>query len=67
MTENPRTDLSNRIEVIVENAKVYLMGLVTQEEAKRTVNSVQEVSGIKAIIKVFEYISNAKYGSSPHW
>ncbi|NRB39822.1 MAG: BON domain-containing protein [Pseudomonadales bacterium] len=49
---------SSRIEVIVENGKVYLMGLVTQEEASRTVESVKEVSGIKAIIKVFEYISN---------
>lgn len=49
---------SDRIEVVVENSKVYLMGLVTQEEAQRTVNSVKEVSGIKAIIKVFEYINN---------
>lgn len=49
---------SDRIEVIVENGTVYLMGLVTQEEAKRTVNSIKEVSGIKAIVKVFEYISN---------
>ncbi len=49
---------SDRIEVTVTNQKVYLMGLVTQEEAKRTVQSVKEVSGINAIIKVFEYISN---------
>lgn len=50
---------SGRIEVIVENGKVFLMGLVTQEEAKRAVESVKEVSGIKAIIKVFEYISHS--------
>lgn len=49
---------SDRIKVIVENGTVYLMGLVTQEEAKRTINTIKEVSGIKAIVKVFEYISN---------
>ncbi|WP_299074683.1 BON domain-containing protein [uncultured Paraglaciecola sp.] len=50
---------SDRIQVIVANSKVYLMGLVTQEEAKRTIDSVKEVSGLKAIIKVFEYIQNS--------
>ena len=49
---------SDRIEVIVENGNVYLMGLVTQDEAQRTVNVVQNVSGIQKIVKVFEYISS---------
>ncbi|CAA0114407.1 Uncharacterised protein [BD1-7 clade bacterium] len=49
---------SDRVQVIVENGSVYLMGLVTQEESERVVSSVQEVSGIKRIIKVFEYIDN---------
>lgn len=50
---------SGRIEVVVSNGKVFLMGLVTQEEAQRTINSIKEVSGLKGIVKVFEYIDNS--------
>ena len=48
---------SGRIEVIVENEKAYLMGLVTQHEADRVVDSVKKVSGLKKIVRAFEYIS----------
>ena len=48
---------SGRIEVIVENAKVYLMGLVTQDEADRVVKATQQVSGLKKIVRAFEYIN----------
>lgn len=48
---------AGRIEVIVENKTVYLMGLVTNEEATRAVNAAKRTSGIKKIVKVFEYIN----------
>lgn len=47
---------SSRVEVIVENGAVYLMGLVTELEGKRIVATVQKVSGLQKIVKVFEYI-----------
>ncbi len=47
---------SGRIEVLVENGTVYLMGLLTQDEASRAVSATKKTSGIKKIVKVFEYI-----------
>lgn len=49
--------VAGRIEVLVENGTVFLMGLVTQEEATRAVNAAKRTSGIKKIVKVFEYIN----------
>jgi osmotically-inducible protein OsmY len=49
---------SGRIETVVENSQLYLMGLVTREEADRVVNAMQKVSGITRIVKVFEYIDS---------
>lgn len=46
---------SSRIETVVENSKVYLMGLVSETEAQKAVDALQKVSGLKGIIKVFEY------------
>ena len=46
----------SRIKVITENGIVYLMGLVTQQEANLASNAVQGVSGVQKIVKVFEYI-----------
>lgn len=48
---------AGRVEILVENGTVYLMGLLTQEEATRTVNAAKRTSGIKKIVKVFEYIN----------
>ncbi|MCY3768738.1 MAG: BON domain-containing protein [Gammaproteobacteria bacterium] len=44
------------IKVITERGKVYLLGLVTPDEAEATVKIVQSVRGIAHIVKVFEYI-----------
>ena len=48
--------VAGRIEVLVENGVVFLMGLVTQDEANRAVSATKKASGIKKIVKVFEYI-----------
>ncbi|SQF95702.1 lipoprotein [Paucimonas lemoignei] len=46
----------SRIKVVTENGIVYLLGLVTQQEATRATNLVQGVSGVQKIVKLFEYI-----------
>ncbi|MEB0075467.1 BON domain-containing protein [Pseudomonas sp. CCI3.2] len=46
----------SRIKVVTENGIVYLLGLVTQQEATRAANLVQGVSGVQKIVKLFEYI-----------
>ena len=46
----------SRIKVITENGIVYMLGLLTQQEATRATNLVQGVSGVQKIVKLFEYI-----------
>ncbi|WP_338522691.1 BON domain-containing protein [Pseudomonas batumici] len=46
----------SRIKVVTENGIVYLLGLVTRDEANRATNLVQGVSGVQKIVKLFEYI-----------
>ena len=46
----------SRIKAVTENGIVYLLGLVTQQEATRATNLVQGVSGVQKIVKLFEYI-----------
>jgi osmotically-inducible protein OsmY len=45
-----------RTKVVTENGVVYLMGLVTQEEANITVNLVSNSSGVTKVVRAFEYI-----------
>ncbi|MCP4995518.1 MAG: BON domain-containing protein [Gammaproteobacteria bacterium] len=47
---------TTRVKVITERGVVYLMGLLTQAEADAVVEKVRYVSGVKQVIKVFEYI-----------
>jgi len=54
LTDN--TIPSSRIKVVTENGIVYLLGLLTQDEATRAANLVQGVSGVQKIVKLFEYI-----------
>jgi len=54
LTDN--TIPGSRIKVITENGIVYMLGLVTQQEATRATNLVQGVSGVQKIVKLFEYI-----------
>ncbi|MDB6145087.1 MAG: transport-associated protein [Pseudomonas sp.] len=46
----------SRIKVVTENGIVYMLGLVTQQEANNATNLVQSVSGVQKIVKLFEYI-----------
>ena len=47
---------SGQIRVITENGAVYLMGIVTQEDAQRAVDLTRNVSGVTRVVKVFEYL-----------
>ena len=44
------------VKVITENRTVYLMGLVTQEEADIATNVARDVDGVQRVVKLFEYI-----------
>lgn len=45
-----------RVKVVTEQNVVYLMGLVTEEEATAVVEKVRYVNGVKRVVKIFEYI-----------
>jgi osmotically-inducible protein OsmY len=46
-----------RTKVVTENGVVYLMGLLTQEEADRTVELVSNTKGVTKVVRAFEYIN----------
>ena len=46
-----------RTKVVTENGVVYLMGLLTQEEANTTVNLVSNTKGVTKVVRAFEYIN----------
>ncbi len=48
---------ANRIKVVTENGVVYLLGLVTRDEADSAVNVTRQTYGVQKIVKVFEYIN----------
>lgn len=45
---------ADRVKVVSENGVVYLMGLVTQAEAKRATELTSGVSGVQRIVQLFE-------------
>ncbi len=45
-----------RIKVVTDNHVVYLMGLVTREEAAAVVEKARFVRGVRRVVKIFEYI-----------
>lgn len=47
---------SSKVKVITENSEVFLMGLVTQQEADKAVDIARHIGGVKKVIKVFEII-----------
>lgn len=47
---------SGRIHVVTENNTVYLMGLVTREEAQLVTDIARHTGGVQKVVRVFEYI-----------
>jgi len=46
---------ANRVKVVTTRGSVYLLGIVTQEEATRATELARTVKGVARVIKVFEY------------
>ncbi len=54
------SDLStNSIKVVTERGVVYLMGLVTETEAKRAVEITRGVGGVQKVVRVFQIVTAA--------
>ncbi len=45
-----------QVKVVTERRIVYLMGLLTQDEADRATEIARRVSGVQGVVKVMEYI-----------
>lgn len=45
-----------RVKVVSSNGTVYLMGLLTPGEADAVTEKVRYISGVKKVVKLFEYI-----------
>lgn len=45
-----------RIKVYSENGTVYLMGLVTREEADLATENVRNIDGVERVVRVFDYL-----------
>ncbi|MDA8362382.1 MAG: BON domain-containing protein [Gammaproteobacteria bacterium] len=46
-----------RIKVVTANASVYLMGLVTRQEADLAANAAANARGVARVVELFEYIN----------
>ncbi|MBK1617084.1 hypothetical protein CKO42_01180 [Lamprobacter modestohalophilus] len=56
---------ATRVKVVTEDGIVYLMGLVTREEADTTTEVVRRLPGVVRVVKLFEYIEPKSLSSSP--
>lgn len=46
----------NHVKVVTEDAVVYLLGLVSAREANSAVEIARSTSGVRKVVKVFEYV-----------
>lgn len=46
---------SGSIKVVTENGVVYLLGIVTRQQADIAVDIARQVSGVQKVVKVFQY------------
>lgn len=51
---------ASAFKVVTEASVVYLMGRVTQQEGNHAADIASGVSGVRKVVKVFEYISEAE-------
>ncbi len=49
---------SGKVKVVTENNEVFLLGLVTKDEADKAVEIARNVDGVSRVIKVFEIIED---------
>lgn len=48
---------ANHVKVVTEDSVVYLLGLVNKEEARSAVDTARSTSGVRKVVKVFEYLN----------
>lgn len=53
---------SNSIKVVTAHQTVYLMGRVTEREAKRATEVARGVDGVQKVVRVFDVVSEAELG-----
>ncbi len=51
---------ANHVKVVTEAGVVYLLGLVTRQEADEATEIARSIGGVMKVVRVFEYISEAK-------
>jgi osmotically-inducible protein OsmY len=56
---------ANDVKVVTEASVVYLMGLVTRQEADDAVEIARTTAGVAKVVKVFEYISAPPVPAAP--
>ncbi|HET8693551.1 MAG TPA: BON domain-containing protein [Aquabacterium sp.] len=49
--------ISNAYKVVVERGEVYMMGLVTEREAKRAAELTSTIKGVRRVVKVFQILT----------
>ncbi|WP_018693475.1 BON domain-containing protein [Algicola sagamiensis] len=47
---------ANSIKVVTENGTVYLMGLISKQDAKIAINISRNITGVQQVVTVFEYL-----------
>ncbi|MBT2970063.1 MAG: hypothetical protein B6D72_14965 [gamma proteobacterium symbiont of Ctena orbiculata] len=45
-----------RVKVVTERGAVFLLGLITKQEADAVTDVVRHISGVRRVVRVFEYI-----------
>lgn len=50
---------ANYVKVVTEAGVVYLLGLVTRKEADEATAIARSISGVKKVVRVFEYLDKA--------
>jgi osmotically-inducible protein OsmY len=45
-----------RVKVVTERGAVFLLGLITKQEADAVTNVVRHIGGVRRVVRVFEYI-----------
>lgn len=47
----------NHVKIVTENEVVYLLGVVTRQEAESAAQIASSTAGVKKVVKVFEYLN----------
>ena len=55
LVQNENVD-ADHVKVVAENGSVYLMGLVTRNEADKAAQTAATTAGVEKVVKVFEYL-----------